>query len=36
VDNRPLFLYNKLNQLGLVHILLLEGGAICWMNCIQE
>ena len=36
VDNRPLFLYNKFNHIGLVLYFILKGGIILWMNCIQE
>lgn len=36
VDNRPLFLYNVLNHIGLVLYYILKGGIILWMNCIQE
>lgn len=36
VDNRPLFLYNVLNHIGLVLYFILKGGIILWMNCIQE
>ena len=36
VDNHLLFLYNKLNQIGLVWLFILKGGTVRWMNCIQE
>ncbi len=36
MDNRLLFLYNKLNRFGLVLSFVLKGGTVRWMNCIQE
>lgn len=36
VDKGLLFLYNQLNQNGLVLSFILKGGTILWMNCMQE